>query len=128
MLKREIEYEDFNGQKRKETFYFNLTKAEVTEMEMTMAKKGRLSTFIESVAATNNERELIKLFKEFVLKCYGEKSDDGRRFIKTQELRDEFVQTQAYSDLYMELASNAEAASAFVNGVMPKEATLPQQR
>ena len=68
MLKQEIEYEDFNGQKRKETFYFNLTKAEVTEMETSMAKNGRLSTFIENVVAANNEKEIISLFKTFILK------------------------------------------------------------
>lgn len=126
MLKKEIVYTDYNDKERKETFYFNLTKAEVTEMEKTTP--GGLSEFIKKIIDSNNEKEIILLFKDFILKCYGEKSEDGKRFVKNQELRDQFSQTEAYSQLFMELATDADSASAFINGVMPKVATLPEQR
>lgn len=117
MIKRTIAYEDYNGVERKEDFYFNLSKAEVMEMEMSTA--GGLAEMIQRVVAAQDQVSIIKIFKDLILKAYGVKSPDGKRFIKSKELSDEFSQTEAYSQLFMELATNAEAAADFVNGIVP---------
>ena len=118
MLKKTIKYTDYDGNEREEDFYFNLSKAEVTEMEL--SKEGGMSEYIKKISAAQNAPELIKLFKEIITKSYGEKSLDGKRFIKNKELTEAFIQTEAYSELFVELASNADEAVKFVNGIMPK--------
>ena len=118
MLKKTITYTDFNGVERTEDFYFNLTKAEIAEMELEVP--GGMTTMIERITKTQDTPSLIKVFKELILRSYGKKSDDGRRFIKNKELVEEFKDSEAYSELFMELATNTEAASAFVNGITPK--------
>ena len=117
MLKKTITYTDYNGTERTEDFYFNLSKAELMEMEMGI--DGGMSAMVEKIIAAQNTPQLIKLFKELILKSYGEKSADGKRFIKSEELSTAFSQTEAYSDLYMLLATNADEASKFVNGITP---------
>lgn len=117
MLKKTITYTDYNNVERTEDFYFNLTKAELMEMEM--GAVGGLSGMIEKIVSAKDAPAIIKVFKELVLKAYGEKSADGRRFIKSKELSDAFAQTEAYSQLFMELATDADAASKFVNGIAP---------
>lgn len=121
MLKKTIKYVDYNGETREEDFYFNLSRAEVTEMEL--SKEGGMSEYIKKISATQNGPELIKLFKEIIMKSYGEKSLDGKRFIKNKELTEAFIQTEAYSELFVELASNADEAVKFINGIMPKNMT-----
>lgn len=118
MLKKTVTYTDYNGVERTEDFYFNLTKAEITEMEL--STEGGLEAMIRKIVAEKNAPAIIKIFKELVLKAYGEKSPDGRRFIKNDEVRDAFSQTEAYSEIFMELATDADAAAAFVNGITPK--------
>lgn len=117
MLKKTMTYVDYDGNERTEDFYFNLSKAELTEMEL--SHNGGLTKMMEKVVATQDSKKIIEIFKDLVLRAYGEKSLDGRRFIKNQELRDSFAQTEAYSDLFVELAFDAEAASAFINGIVP---------
>lgn len=117
MLKKTITYTDFNGVERTEDFYFNLTKTEVFEMEM--GTSGGLSEQIKKVVAAQDTPSILKIFKDLVLKAYGEKSADGKRFIKNAELSEAFSQTEAYSTLFMELATDADAAAAFVNGIIP---------
>ena len=117
MLKKTITYTDYNGVERKEDFYFNLTKAEIMEMEMSIS--GGLTEMINRIVAAQDAPAIVKIFKELVLKAYGVKSPDGKRFIKSDELATEFAQTEAYSQLFMELATDADAASAFVNGIIP---------
>lgn len=117
MLKKTIEYTDYNGTERKEDFYFNLSKAEA--MEMQLSTTGGLSQMIENIIAAQDTPALVKIFKELILKAYGKKSDDGRRFIKNEEIAEEFAQTEAYSILFMELATDADAAAEFVNGITP---------
>ena len=119
MLKITKTYVDYNGTERTEDFYFNLTKAEVTEMEL--SKQGGISGYIESIVAAQDMPELIKTFKEIVLKAYGQKSLDGRRFIKKPELTEDFSQTEAYSMIFMELAMDDKKAAEFINGIMPKD-------
>ena len=118
MLKKTIKYTDYDGNEREEDFYFNLSKAEITEMEL--SKEGGMSEYIKKISATQNGPELIKLFKDIIIKSYGEKSLDGKRFIKNTELTEAFIQTEAYSELFIELASNADEAAKFINGIMPK--------
>ena len=121
MLKKTIKYTDYDGNEREEDFYFNLSKAEITEMEL--SKEGGMSEYIKKISATQNGPELIKLFKDIIIKSYGEKSLDGKRFIKNKELTEAFTQTEAYSELFIELASNADEAVKFINGIMPKNMT-----
>lgn len=120
MLKKTITYTDYDGSKRTEDFYFNLTKAEITEMEMSM--NGGLSKMIEKIVQTNDMKRIVEIFKDLILKAYGEKSNDGKRFIKNQEIREAFSQTEAYSELFMELATDPNAATAFINGIIPANA------
>lgn len=127
MLKKTITYTDYDGNERTEDFYFNFSKAELLEMELSF--NGGLTKVIEKLVAEQDMKRIIEIFKDLVLKAYGEKSLDGKRFVKTSELRDSFEQTEAYSQLFMELATNADAASLFVNGIVPKdlEQKVPQQ-
>lgn len=118
MLKKTITYTDYDGNERTEDFYFNLTKAEVAEMEMSYT--GGMEKMLRKIVAEKDSKRIVEIFKDLILRSYGEKSADGKRFIKNQELRDAFAQTEAYSVLFMELATDAEAAAAFVNGILPK--------
>jgi len=117
MLKKTIKYTDFDGNQREETFYFNLTKAEIAEMEL--STEGGLSTKLQKIIEAQDNASIVEIFKDIIARSYGEKSPDGRQFVKNKEVRDAFIQTQAYSDLFMELATNAEAATAFINGIIP---------
>ena len=117
MLKKRVKYTDYDGVEREEDFYFNLSKAEVTEMEL--SETGGLSAILKRIVDEKDSKRIMFMFKDIVLKSFGVKSDDGKRFIKNQELKDGFAQTEAYVEIFMELASNAEAAAAFVNGIMP---------
>ena len=127
MYTKEIEYTDFNGVKRKEKFYFNLTKAEILNLEL--GKTGGLTEYIKKIMEAQDTPQLMALFKTLLLTSYGVKSDDGRRFIKNEEVRNDFEQTQAFSDLYMLLALNDEEASNFINGIVPPDMkTTPEQR
>lgn len=119
MLKKTITYTDYNGSERTEDFYFNLTKAEIMEMEMSTT--GGLAEMINRIVAAQDMPAIIKVFKDLVLRAYGEKSADGKRFVKSDEIATGFAQTEAYSILFMELATDAEKASEFVNGVVPAD-------
>ena len=117
MLKKTVTYTDYNGVERTEDFYFNLTKAEITEMELSTA--GGFAEMLQKVVAAQDAPTLIKIFKDLVLKAYGEKSPDGKRFVKSEEISTAFSQTEAYSQIFMELATDSKAAAAFVNGIVP---------
>ena len=119
MLKKTINYTDYNGTQRTEDFYFNLTKAEIMEMEL--CTTGGLAEMITRIVAAQDTPSIIKIFKEVILKAYGEKSPDGKRFVKSEELSTAFSQTEAYSNLFMELASDSDAAAKFINGVIPAD-------
>ena len=118
MMKETITYQDYNGLELTEDFYFNLTQAEIVEMEL--GTVGGLSETIQKIITTKDSPSLVKMFKDLILKAYGEKSLDGKRFIKSEELSTAFAQKEAYSILFIKLASNDEAAAAFVNGIIPK--------
>lgn len=129
MLKKSIKYTDFNGVERNEDFYFNLSKAEL--MEMQLATDGGLDAKIKEIVNKQNVPEIVSLFKTIILKSVGVKSDDGKRFIKNQDIRDAFEQSEAFSELFMELAANAEKAESFIKAVMPAipaNAQLPENK
>lgn len=119
MLKKLITYTDYNGVERKENHYFNLNKTELLEMETEVA--GGMRQLIENMMEKQDIPKIMKSFKTILLKAYGEKSPDGRRFIKSEELSTAFSQTEAYNVLFMELLSDAGKAAAFINGLMPDE-------
>lgn len=119
MLKKTITYTDYNGVQRTEDHYFNLSKAELTEMEVTTV--GGFGEMLQSIVNAQDAPSLMKIFKDMILKSYGEKSPDGKRFIKSEELSTAFSQTEAYSELFMELMTSDGAAAAFVNGIVPKD-------
>ena len=119
MLKKTIKYKDFNGNEREEDFYFNLMQSEIAELELSTV--GGFTESIQKIIQTQDGPEIIKQFKNIILKSYGERSADGKRFIKSDELSEAFSQTNAYSELFMELATDDEAASAFINGIVPDE-------
>lgn len=119
MLKKTITYVDYNDVERKEDFYFNLTKSEIVDMEGSY--DGGLSNMLRRVVDAKEGSKIIKIFKEIILKAYGEKSDDGKRFMKSPELSEAFSQTAAYDQLYMELATDAKAAADFINSIVPAD-------
>lgn len=123
MYKKTFTYTDYNGVERTEDHYFNLNKAEVMEMEM--STKGGLAEMINRIIAAQDAPAIIKIFKDLIRKSYGVKSADGKRFIKNNELWEEFEQSEAYPMLFMELAQDADAASKFINAIVP--ADLNQQ-
>ena len=117
MLKKTITFTDYNGVERTEDFYFNLNEAELTEMQL--MKEGGLKEWLEKMVKSENRVEIMKMFKMIILKAYGEKSSDGRRFIKSDEISENFTQTEAYNKLFMELVSNETTMSEFVKGIVP---------
>lgn len=119
MLKRTISYEDFDGNKISEDFYFNLTKSEMVEMEL--EHKDGLGDTIQRIIAANDTKALLVEFKKLIVGSYGEKSDDGKRFIKSPDLITAFTHSAAYDALFMELATNDNAAADFIKGIIPRD-------
>lgn len=118
-----ITYTDYNGVERTEKFYFNLTQAELLEMEL--STPGGLEKELRAIVDSNDSRALINKVKEFMLKAYGVKSDDGKRLIKTEEVRKAFTQSEAYSKILMELLTDEKACAAFFNAIVPSTMAAP---
>ena len=117
MLKKTITYTDYDGNERTEEFRFNISEAELTEMEL--STEGGFAEMLDRIVKAQDAPAIIREFKKLILMAYGVKSPDGKRFIKSEQLSQEFSQTEAYSKLFMELATDAKAAADFVNGVIP---------
>ncbi len=126
MLVKRIKYTDYNGSTREEDFYFNLNKGEIFNMQF--GTEGGLDAAIKKIIDTEDTPKLVKIFQDIILNAYGVKSDDGRRFIKSEELKTEFKQTEAYSELLMELVSDEKKAAEFINALMPKELAEEAQK
>lgn len=126
MIKKTITYTDYNGNQRTENFYFGLNKAEIMDMELSVT--GGMRQLLQMIMDKQDIPKLIDAFKQMIRMSYGEKSPDGRRFIKSKELTDAFVQTEAYSELYMELLGDSEKAAAFINGIMPADVTAMMEK
>jgi hypothetical protein len=118
VLKRNITYEDYNGNTVTETFYFNLTKTELLNWEN--SAEGGMSAVLQRIIDTKDVGEIVKHMQEIILKSYGVKSDDGKHFLKSDDIRNNFEQSAAYDALFMELATDDSAAVAFLMGAMPK--------
>lgn len=119
MYKKTIKYTDYNGIEREEDFYFNLSKSEVYELALSV--DGGLVQMLEKMVSTIDVVNLVSEFKFIILKAYGEKSPDGKQFIKSEELSTAFSQTEAYTNLFMELVSDAKASSDFMNAIIPQQ-------
>lgn len=119
MLKEDIIYEDFNGEQQTKTFYFNLSKAELAEMQLT--KKGGLAAYLEEIIDTEQPEEILRIFKKLILQAVGQKSSDGQSFVKSDEIRTNFENHAAYSALYMKLIQDENAAVNFFKGVIPAD-------
>lgn len=119
MLKRTIEYENYDGVSVKEDFYFNLSQSELTMMEM--SEDGGLAARLQSIIDKKDGKNIMTTFRDILLKSYGVKSADGRRFMKSPELSKEFSETPAFDILFTELVTNPEKALEFVQAIIPKE-------
>lgn len=119
MLKETRTYTDYDGVERTEDFYFALSKAELAEMEL--STDGGMQAMIEKIINSKDNKKIVEIFKEILLKSYGEKSDDGKRFVKSPELSKAFSETPVYSDMFMELATDEAKASAFIDGILPSD-------
>lgn len=117
MIKKTVTFTDFDGNKRTEDFYFHLTEQELTEWELSV--DGGLSGVLTRIVNSQDTKMLVGIFKDLLVKSYGVKTPDGRGFVKNEEVLNNFTCTQAFSDIYMELATDDKAAAEFVNGVMP---------
>lgn len=117
MIKKTITYTDYNGNERTEDFYFNLNKAEIMRMEM--STKGGLAEQIQRIIAAQDQPAIIAVFENLIQNSYGVKTPDGKGFLKRREDLEAFIATEAYSELFMELATDADAAAAFINGIVP---------
>jgi len=119
MLKKTITYTDYNGIERKEDFYFNISEAELSEMELGIP--GGMSSMLTRIVDSREDTEIMKIFKTLILTSYGEKSPDGKYFDKSEEISNRFSHTEAYNKLFMELATNSEAAANFVKAILPSD-------
>lgn len=119
MLQKVIKFKNFAGQDAERTCYFNLMKSEIMELEM--STEGGLAEMIKQIVESKNVPEIIAVFKKIILAAYGEKDSDGEHFIKSQSISERFSNSLAYSALFIELATNADAAATFINGIVPQE-------
>ena len=118
MIKKTITFTDYNGNEKTKDYYFNLTKAEIAEMYF--SESGSFVDYIRRIVESEDGKKIIEVYKELLLKSYGEKSLDGEYFMKSDEMRKKFACSEAYSKLFMELATDDKAAAEFINGVAPK--------
>jgi hypothetical protein len=126
MLKRTIKYTNFNDVQTEGVFYFNLSKAELIQMEVS-TKEG-FGEMLQRIVETKDNKALIDEFKKIILLAYGERSPDGERFVKSDELREAFSHTAAFQELFLELALETDAAAAFITGIVPKDMGASLQR
>lgn len=117
MLKKTIKYKDFNDEDQSDDYYFHLSKAELIELEL--SQKDGLSSYLEQIVQSEDGSEIVATFKKLLLQAYGQKSADGKRFIKSEALRNEFLSSPAYSELFTELVTDENAAAEFIAGVIP---------
>lgn len=124
MLRKTIRYTDYDGNVREEEYLFNLSKAECMEMELSTS--GGMEQMIKQIIAEKDNEKIVNLFKKIILKSYGVKSPDGKYFRKSAEISSDFASTEAYSELFMELSTDADAAAKFINAVLPQSEKIAQ--
>ncbi len=128
MLKKTVTYEDWNGETRTEDFYFNLTKTECLELEFSLGPGKSLTDSFQTLVETKDMGTVISILKEIVLKAYGVKSDDGRRFMKNNEVRTAFMENPAFDQIYMSLATDSEYAADFIAAIVPSDSPDTKQQ
>lgn len=119
MLKKTIKYTNYNGEEKQKDFFFNLKKSELVDLQYS-SPKGFID-YITKITKSEDSQALWKAFRDIVLLAYGEKSEDGERFVKSKEISEAFEQTEAFSELIMELMGETDAAATFINSIMPKD-------
>lgn len=119
MLKKEFTYTDFDGNQRTETGYFNMTKAEIAAMQVKM--DGKFIDYLQDLVRGNHIEKLFHIFSDLVLDSYGEKSEDGRRFVKNAQIREDFKSSMMYSEMIVDLISAPEKMSAFTRSILPAD-------
>ena len=121
MLPKKITYTDFNGEEKTETFYFNLTEAELAKMQLSSIAS--LDVMIKNLIETDDREKIVEIFDKFILMSYGERSIDGKYFKKEDSIRgryaDDFKASGAYNALFMELVTDTKAVTDFINGILP---------
>jgi hypothetical protein len=126
MLAKKITYTNFNGEEVTETFYFNLTRAEVSEMQVN--HPGGYSEYLERIVESKDTKEIVDAFTTFILDSYGEKSDDGRFFDKSEEMKKRFHTSEAYSVLLMEMLEDPDKAANFITSILPESNLSEDQK
>lgn len=119
MYQKKIKYTDYNGNEREETFYFHFNKAELLDKEF--RTPGGIENYVKNIIETQDGQKLADMFKMLIQESYGIKDPEGRRFMKSPEILRNFVETEAYAELYMQLATDSTAAAEFFNGIFPKD-------
>lgn len=119
MIKKTIEYEDFDGNKNVEDFYFHLSKAEITELEVSF--EGGLTGHLQEIIKSDDGAEIMAAFKKILYASCGRRSEDGKKFIKSEEITEDFVFSNAYDALFMEIVLDAEKAAEFIRGIIPHD-------
>lgn len=116
MRKETITYTDYNNVTRTEDFFFNLNEAELAALQYGV--DGGLKEMLERIVKSNDNKQIMACFHEFIAKSYGEKSPDGRRFVKSEELSEAFMQTEAYNELMLHFMTDANYSAEFINDVL----------
>lgn len=124
MYKKTVTYTDYNGIERTESFYFNLTKAEIVEMQLGV--DGGWTERMQKIIDSKDGPTIMREFKKLIMMSYGEKSEDGKRFVKSKELSEAFLQTEAYNKIFMDIVTDSKAAADFANGILPEDARSRQ--
>lgn len=119
MIKQIVEYKDYNGEQRKEELYFDLSEAEVVEMQF--SEKGGIVSYLRKILIEKDDGNILKYFKDLILMAYGEKSPDGRYFIKDEETKKHLLYSPAYSQLFMKFARDPKAGFEFIKGIIPEQ-------
>lgn len=119
MLKREIKYQDFDGNEQTATFYFHIGKHEIVELDV--EHKGGIKALFEKIIETQDDKGIVEQMKKLILLAVGERSADGQRFVKNDQIREDFKNHAAYEALFMELSTDAERASEFGIGILPPD-------
>ncbi len=127
MIKQTVTYIDYDGTQRTEDKYFHMTKRELIKWE-TESGSGGMDKFIEKIIETEDRKTLIEMFDDLILRAYGEKSIDGRSFVKTPELRKEFEDSACYDQLFMDLIQDTDKLTTFVNGLIPEGLPKPTEQ
>jgi hypothetical protein len=115
MLKKTVKYTDFDNVERTDTLYFNLTQAELLEIEI--HTPGGMEKTIKNAVSDEKSDKIFDIMKELIMKSYGEKNSDGK-FIKTAAISEAFSHTECYSTLLFDVLETSEKAANFFNAII----------